>query len=110
MPCTATIGEFSCGCLARVLILTRKRPLCQSGATCYDPPTFCTREETTMKSRLLLSVAAFALLLAAAAVAADATGKWTADVPGRGGNTVQTTFVFKVEGDKLTGTVTTQQG
>jgi hypothetical protein len=39
------------------------------------------------------------------AFAADITGKWTADVPGRGGNTQTTTFNFKVDGMTLTGTV-----
>jgi hypothetical protein len=37
--------------------------------------------------------------------AADVTGKWTAQVPGRGGNTTESTFVFKVDGAKLTGTL-----
>ncbi|SPE41285.1 conserved exported hypothetical protein [Candidatus Sulfopaludibacter sp. SbA3] len=44
-------------------------------------------------------------ILASVALAADVTGKWTADVPGRGGNTTPNTFVFKVDGAKLTGTV-----
>jgi hypothetical protein len=38
------------------------------------------------------------------AKAADITGKWVADVPGRNGTT-QMTFEFKVDGKKLTGTV-----
>jgi hypothetical protein len=42
--------------------------------------------------------------------AADISGKWTAQVPGRGGQPQETTFTFKVEGDKLTGTVSGQQG
>lgn len=51
------------------------------------------------------------LVLAATVVwAADITGKWTAQVPGRQGNAQETTFTFKVEGDKLTGTVSGQQG
>ena len=44
-------------------------------------------------------------IFALAASAADVTGKWTAQVPGRGGNTAETTFVFKVDGAKLTGTM-----
>src|SRR5215813_9105906 len=36
---------------------------------------------------------------------ADINGKWTAQVPGREGQPQETTFTFKVEGDKLTGTV-----
>jgi len=45
-----------------------------------------------------------------AALAADATGKWTAEVPGRGGNTQTTTFNFKAAGAKLEGTVANQRG
>lgn len=43
--------------------------------------------------------------LSIAAFAADVTGTWTAEVPGRGGNTATTTFTFKVDGSKLTGSV-----
>ncbi len=50
------------------------------------------------------------LTLAALAFAADVTGKWTAQVPGRGGQTAENTFNLKVEGDKLTGTITSPQG
>lgn len=49
------------------------------------------------------------LVAAIGALAADISGKWTGQVP-RGGNTVETTFVFKVDGDKLTGTVSEGQG
>ena len=49
----------------------------------------------------LLLVASFALL------AADVSGKWVAEQAGRnGGPARQTTFVLKVEGTKLTGTMT----
>ena len=37
-------------------------------------------------------------------------GKWTGDMPGRGGDTMPTTFNFKVDGAKLTGTMTGPQG
>ncbi len=50
------------------------------------------------------------LILAVAAFAADITGKWVAQVPGRDGQTRETTFNFKVDGDKLTGTVSGRQG
>jgi hypothetical protein len=52
----------------------------------------------------------FVLLLAAAAFAADVTGKWTGQVPGRGGEAREATFMFKVDGDKLTGTMSGPQG
>ena len=49
----------------------------------------------------ILLVASFSLL------AADVTGKWVAEQPGRnGGPPRQTTFVFKADGAKLTGTMT----
>lgn len=60
-----------------------------------------------MKSRVLLFV--FLLTLAGAVCAGDVTGKWTAQVPGRDGATRETTFTFKVDGDKLTGTVSGRQ-
>ncbi len=42
--------------------------------------------------------------------AADISGKWTAQVPGRDGQTRETTFTFKVEGEKLTGTTSGRNG
>jgi len=50
------------------------------------------------------------LILAVAALAADVTGKWVAQVPGRDGQVREVTFNFKVEGDKLTGTMSTRMG
>jgi hypothetical protein len=44
------------------------------------------------------------------ASAASVDGKWTADVPGRGGNTATNTFTFKSSGSKLEGSVNTQRG
>ncbi|MSV28540.1 MAG: hypothetical protein EXQ52_07325 [Bryobacterales bacterium] len=49
------------------------------------------------------------LLLAATAAAADVSGKWTGQVPSRG-ESATVTFTFKVDGDKLTGSVTSPQG
>jgi len=60
-----------------------------------------------MKSRVMLFV--LLLTLAGAVWAGDVTGKWTAQVPGRDGATRETTFTFKVDGDKLTGTVSGRQ-
>jgi hypothetical protein len=50
------------------------------------------------------------LAMVAAALAADVTGKWTGDVPGRGGEAAPATFTFKQDGDKLTGSMTGPQG
>ena len=61
-----------------------------------------------MKRTLLAGLSA--LLLSAVAFAADVNGKWTGQVPTRGGETRDATFMFKVEGDKLTGTMSGQQG
>jgi hypothetical protein len=61
-----------------------------------------------MKTTLLALMALLCFTFVAAA--ADVTGKWTADVPGRGGNTQTTTFTFKASGDKLEGTVANQRG
>ena len=44
-------------------------------------------------------------IFAIAAYAADVTGKWTAEVPGRGGNMQTNTIVLKQEGTKVTGTL-----
>ena len=44
------------------------------------------------------------------AFAADATGTWSADIPGRGGNTTTTKFTFMVSGTTLTGTMNGGRG
>jgi len=54
--------------------------------------------------------AALLLALAAVAPAADVSGKWTAQVPGRGGETREATFNFKADGEKLTGAMSGPQG
>jgi len=63
-----------------------------------------------MKSRIVLFAAAFVLVAVALAWAADVNGKWVAQVPGRGGQTSETTFTFKADGEKLTGTVAGARG
>jgi hypothetical protein len=49
-------------------------------------------------------------LLSLTALAADVSGKWTAQVPGRGGQTREQTFNFKADGNTLTGSVSGRQG
>jgi len=49
------------------------------------------------------------LALALAAMAADIAGKWKAEYE-MGGQTRTTTFDFKVDGNKLTGTATSARG
>ena len=57
-----------------------------------------------------IRIACSLALLLAVAMAADLSGKWTGDMPGRGGDTTSTTFTFKVDGEKLTGSMTVPQG
>ena len=62
-----------------------------------------------MTKKLIFAVT-LTIILAFSLFAADVTGKWTAQVPGRGGNMMERTFNFKAEGSKLTGTVSGRQG
>ncbi len=55
-------------------------------------------------------IASLLVLLAMVASAADVTGKWVAQVPGRQGQTREQIFNLKADGDKLTGTVSGAQG
>src|SRR5687767_8022333 len=68
------------------------------------------QEEKSMKLRVCVLATLVLTLLAGIVAAADVTGKWIAQVPGREGQTRETTFNFKVEGEKLTGTVSGRQG
>src|SRR5262245_50345371 len=63
-----------------------------------------------MKTRI--AFLSFCLLMTAMAVvwAADINGKWTAQIPGRDGQAQETTITLKVEGDKLTGSISGRQG
>ena len=59
------------------------------------------------KLSMLAAVLAFAV---ASLHAADVTGKWTAQVAGRDGQTREQTFSLKADGEKLTGTTSGMQG
>jgi len=59
---------------------------------------------------VVLTSVALLLVLAFGAAAADVSGKWVAQVPGRQGQTMEQTFTFKVDGANLTGTVSSQRG
>jgi hypothetical protein len=63
-----------------------------------------------MRSKLAYLAGAIVLAASTAAFAADVTGKWVAQVPGRDGQTREQTFNLKAEGEKLTGTVSGRQG
>jgi hypothetical protein len=60
--------------------------------------------------RKLLTLGSLLGLLTLTALAADVTGKWVAQVPGRDGQTREVTFNLKADGNTLTGTVTTRRG
>ena len=60
--------------------------------------------------RMMAAVAVAVAILAVAVQAADVTGKWTGQVPTRDGGTRESTFNFKQDGEKLTGTMTGPQG
>lgn len=60
--------------------------------------------------RKLLTTGLLCGLLALTALAADVTGKWTAQVPARGGQTREATFNLKADGNTLTGTVSGPRG
>jgi hypothetical protein len=62
-----------------------------------------------MKMKILL-VLTLVFVMSSFAFAQSAAGKWTGDMPGRGGDTTATTFTFKVDGEKLTGSMTGPQG
>ena len=62
-----------------------------------------------MRMNKFLTLAAMTILLATSTLAADISGKWVGQVPGRNGLT-ETTFNFKSAGDQLTGTMTGPMG
>lgn len=62
-----------------------------------------------MTKRLFL-LTSLLLALSVLAVAADITGKWTAQIPGRQGNAQERTFTFKQDGATLTGSLAGGRG
>ena len=58
-----------------------------------------------MRFRILAITAMVFGMILATALAADVTGKWVAEFPGRGGDTVTMTFNFKADGASLTGSM-----
>jgi hypothetical protein len=64
----------------------------------------------TMNFRIASITGALVFAGTLALQAADISGKWTAQVPGRDGQTREATFTFKVEGEKLTGTTSGRNG
>jgi hypothetical protein len=62
-----------------------------------------------MKNRIITLFAVLALFTTGL-FAADASGKWVAEMQGRDGQKRTQTFDLKADGDKLTGTVTSPMG
>jgi hypothetical protein len=58
----------------------------------------------------ILIATIFLCLFAAGMQAADVTGQWLAQIPGRDGTPMETTFKFKVSGEQVTGTIENQYG
>jgi hypothetical protein len=63
-----------------------------------------------MNIRKVVMALALMSIVTAVVMAADITGKWKTEMPGRDGTPMVTTYTFKVEGDKLTGTISGRQG
>jgi uncharacterized cupredoxin-like copper-binding protein len=64
-----------------------------------------------MKKLLCLCAALMMAFTAASAFAAsDVTGTWTGNMVGPNGDSMPITFTFKLDGDKLTGTVASPMG
>lgn len=61
-------------------------------------------------TKKLTLVCVILLACAIGVLAADVSGKWAAQIPGRSGQTRDATFTFKVDGDKLTGSMSGGQG
>ncbi|MFI5137894.1 MAG: hypothetical protein ACHQIM_08695 [Sphingobacteriales bacterium] len=57
-----------------------------------------------MKRKILLTTALVCCFMICLAVIADLSGKWTGTVKTPDGNNLQIYYIFKVDGDKLTGT------
>ncbi|HSB18136.1 MAG TPA: hypothetical protein VLE22_27030, partial [Bryobacteraceae bacterium] len=60
-------------------------------------------------SRILV-VFTLVAVMAGITLAADVTGKWTGQVPGRDGQMREVTYTFKVDGETLTGSMTGFRG
>ena len=67
-------------------------------------------EDTSVKKKFVISLIAVLALGAMAAFAADVTGKWVGEMPGRGGTPTEITFDFQQNGETLTGTITGGMG
>ena len=82
----------------------------QQGPRSVNVTFACFRYVLATMKKLIFAVTLM-IVLAFGAMAADVSGKWMAQVPGRGGQgTRDVTFTLKAEGEKLTGSMTSFQG
>ena len=81
-----------------------------AGAAGWPAPEGPEREYARSMGKKLILLLTSTALFAGAALAADVTGKWTAQVPGRNGQAREMTFDLKADGAALTGTVSGGQG
>jgi opacity protein-like surface antigen len=63
-----------------------------------------------MQRRNFLSAALLIAALSSSLLAADVAGKWSAQVPGRDGQTREQVMTFVVDGAKLTGSISGMPG
>lgn len=62
-----------------------------------------------MKTKILITTALVCcFIISIAAVIADVNGKWVGSVAGPDGNSIDLTYNFKIDGDKLIGTAEAQ--
>ena len=69
-----------------------------------------TIQESKMKIKTLFHSIVLSAVLLATAWAADLSGKWNAEFTTPNGDKRQSTFTFQVDGDTLTGTVSSARG
>ena len=58
-----------------------------------------------MKTKIFTTIGLVCFIMVCFAAIADLSGKWTGSLTAPGGNATTLIYVFKVDGDKLTGTV-----
>jgi hypothetical protein len=63
-----------------------------------------------MKRKILTTVLLLCTVLVCFAAIADLTGKWKGSITMADGNEIPLTYVFKVDGEKLTGSILSPQG
>jgi len=63
-----------------------------------------------MKRKIFTTTALVCCFMVCFAITTDIGGKWVTTIKGQDGNDFQLNYMFKVDGNKLTGSVTSPQG